>query len=271
MKDKSITKYDANNVSEIFSIRNDSIEFNTNSMYNSFKLNPNIYFPDYYKSYNKLIDMYSFLKKEIPKQIKLEIKKIDIDVITEYNYKNAKIFIPNINGIESIKELKLLKLAIDKLSKEGFDKLLNTCKFSILPQKEFSIVHGNKNNNAYAFYRDNEIVMPFKENIDEIYFLNTIYHEFGHHVHLSLKNKEVYDNWLDIYNHLMKNKNLLPSTYSGTNEKELFAEIFGYVMFPNYEHNKIPMDLFQAFRNVIRGMTGISFRENKKYYNINRI
>jgi hypothetical protein len=65
----------------------------------------------------------------------------------------------------------------------------------------------------------------------------------------------------------MKNKNLLPSEYSGKNEKELFAEIFGYVMFPNYKHNEIPMQLFQAFRNVIRGMTGISFRENIEFDN----
>lgn len=298
--------------------------------------------------------------------------------VEQFTYKNVRFIITRSSTDPDPKELiEASKFCIDKMDREKLTPLFSKAIINIVDSQTFKREYGGRghhNASAYYSHKNKEIYMPN----DEIgkggihNFIHLLYHEFGHYVHLSLEKKDVYEDWLNIYNYIMKNisggdskplsdkklkdqledqgfpvkkvtyldsglkagsyqidmtftwnykspsekhvawlweslipalnrngyldyrgkkfdgesfplvknkmksfylklpkqdssnEKLVPSEYSKKNERELFAEIFAYVMMPNYAHVEIHPDLLQAFKNVIKGIHGIGFKENEE-------
>lgn len=95
------------------------------------------------------------------------------------------------------------------------------------------------------------------EDRDEIAIRSTVFHEYGHVIHLTdPKIGAEINEFLRVHRPLMTGWDLLLSVYGGTNEKEYIAETFAlYMGMPESEHFRIHPELLKIYRRLDRKVT----------------
>jgi predicted SprT family Zn-dependent metalloprotease len=215
--------------------------------------------------------------RTIPKmweKIKASLKKTHkIDNIEKYVYRGIPILIHHTSEKESAAlaenihaSVKAMKIAIDKIFEVGFEKFFRGLTTNLyVSWKAYKLSYSGKGaQNAGAFYRDSDKSINFypldKENSTQ-HLIHLLVHEFGHAVHYNFS-EQGRKEWKEFYDTYYK-KFQAPTKYALKNDGEYFAELFSYIVYPQYRHFSISPELVRAFKLFLRKYLDMPLKESK--------